>query len=319
VLAGLSVASLAVGAVLSAPAAYAGNEPPQPLTNGGPPPPNGGPHPCFTHKLTVEGGTATAVVSRLKPKPHDSASANESASTLTRDTFCKDLDVLLVSYSKTSADFSLPQWAYDHATGTVTKKDHELTLTIKVPPCFSQVDLVVGTVKDLINPLIDKKKLYDGRILGSRDGLGSISIGKPGFWVGGDKACAPPTVTGTSDCKKLTVTVANPADGIPVTVIFKGPDGNKPPVDLDRGKSASFELPGSTGLTVIVTIGVTGSKHTTDTKIDYSKPKTGCEESAGLPVTGANAGLAAGVAAGLIGVGGGLFWAARRRRVMFSS
>jgi LPXTG-motif cell wall-anchored protein len=300
VLAGLSVASLAVGLVI-APSAYATPPPP--------PPPGGDAVKCFAHQLTIEGTTAKAtVVLRGHDTRQDLAIQHEDA--------CKkaSLDVLLVSYTKSTKDVSFPQWVYKSATGTVDKDHPKLELTVALPPCFWQVDLVAG--KEPINPLTEEH-LYKSRILGSDKAPGNASYGKLATKYGGDKECAAPTVTSKSDCSNLTITVANPADGILATVKVTWPTGSTT-FDVSPGKTAApVVIPGSTGLVATVVTGVKGAKDITETKVSYTKPTTGCVSP--LPVTGVNAAATAGIALGLVGIGGGLFWAARRRRVMFTS
>src|SRR5207244_8060724 len=109
--------------------------------------------------------------------------------------------------------FSLPQWVFDHATDTVSAANPKITLKVKVPPCFSQVDLVAGS--ELIK-LLEDHKLYGGRILGSRAVPGSLSSGDLGTWRGGEKACVAPAVTSQSACDSWTGTVPNRVGGRPV-------------------------------------------------------------------------------------------------------
>jgi hypothetical protein len=123
--------------------------------------------------------------------------------------------------------------------------------------------------------------------------------------------CGLPSVTTTSDCQNLIITVSNPADGKPVSATVKVGDKTQK-LDVQPGKSVEHKIAGGGGLKAIVTVG------DKVTEAVYTKPAT-CAATPGLPVTGANVGITAGVAVGLVGLGAGLFALARRRRVSFTA
>jgi hypothetical protein len=63
---------------------------------------------------------------------------------------CGEKQVSFVSYN-TTADHNLPdQTVFDSDTGTLTAGSH--SLTIQVPPCYFQIDLVYGPVIEHFNP-----------------------------------------------------------------------------------------------------------------------------------------------------------------------
>jgi len=122
--------------------------------------------------------------------------------------------------------------------------------------------------------------------------------------------CGVPTLTSTSDCNELKITVANPADGEPVKVVVTVGTTEKLNVTLKPGEKNEVRLGRVDGLVAKVTIG----EKSQDVK--YAQPAN-CGEA--LPVTGANTAAVAGGAAVLLAAGGGLFLVARRRRVRFTA
>src|SRR5258708_30599868 len=64
---------------------------------------------------------------------------------------CKNIRISLASYEAPSATFGLPQTLFDSSTG-LFNAGGPFTLTAKVPPCYYQVDLVVGDVIEHLTP-----------------------------------------------------------------------------------------------------------------------------------------------------------------------
>jgi LPXTG-motif cell wall-anchored protein len=112
-------------------------------------------------------------------------------------------DFLLVSYYAPGASFGTPQYAFDHAVGTVTDKDKKIELKVDIPPCWTQVDLVWGGESVLINPLTANGPRYGNAKLGSAGEPGNRSVGPNGWYNGPGtegRACTTPKATFVSDC-----------------------------------------------------------------------------------------------------------------------
>jgi LPXTG-motif cell wall-anchored protein len=126
--------------------------------------------------------------------------------------------------------------------------------------------------------------------------------------------CAPATVSSTSDCAGLTVTVANPQGGDPVEATLASDKPETKTLALRPGETGRATFAARPGLTVTVTIGE--QRHLlTFPQSGSCAPGTG----GGLPQTGAKTGWYVGAALGLLALGGALFGLARRRRVTFTS
>ena len=93
---------------------------------------------------------------------------------------CAATTVTLASYEAQSASYSLPQTLFASSVPQVFHPGGPYTLTVHVPDCFFQVDLVTG---DAI------QQLMTGQVYGPR---------KAAFANGGSGACPPPTTTGTT-------------------------------------------------------------------------------------------------------------------------
>jgi LPXTG-motif cell wall-anchored protein len=118
-----------------------------------------------------------------------------------------------------------------------------------------------------------------------------------------------PTLTHESTCDKLIVRVSNPADGRTVEATIKVGDQTDSET-IEPGETAVAEIDEpEDGLVAIVTVG------DKVTEVKYEKP----DNCGGLPVTGVNASVTAGVALVLVTGGIGLFLAFRRRRIRFAA
>jgi uncharacterized protein DUF11 len=100
---------------------------------------------------------------------------------------CPATTVTLASYEAPAATFSLPQTLFDDASATFASGG-PYTLTVDLPDCFFQVDLVTGTAI----PVLTSGNLYGNR--------------KAAFTQGGVKACPPPTTTSTTTATTTTGT-----------------------------------------------------------------------------------------------------------------
>ncbi|MEV6525434.1 hypothetical protein AB0M43_26125 [Longispora sp. NPDC051575] len=175
------------------------------------------------------------------------------------------------------------------------------------------VTLKAGEVKVLTIPAAKATGIKAG--VKSADGKSTKEL-YAGDWTA-PRDCAAPTVAGTSDCKNLTITLTNPVGGLPsVTATVEYGDKKSEVVKLAAGEKKDLVLAGTAGLTATVTIDekVTNLAYSPDASCTATKPGGG-----DLPVTGASIGVATGVAALLLAVGGFLFVSARRRRTTFTA
>lgn len=118
-------------------------------------------------------------------------------------------------------------------------------------------------------------------------------------------------------CNSLTIGLDNPEDGETVSAIFEPSTGESKTIVVEPGEREVVTFPASEGFTVkAIPVGFEDQAET----IAWESPED-CDggQGGGLPVTGAAAGSIAGGAAVLLGLGGGLFLAARRRRVKFTA
>ncbi|GIJ65552.1 LPXTG cell wall anchor domain-containing protein [Virgisporangium ochraceum] len=136
-----------------------------------------------------------------------------------------------------------------------------------------------------------------------------------GGWEGDEKfnwaqpeACFD--VTTKSTCEDLTIAVANTGKMAIKAEVTVGDEAKQ--VEIEPGKSAEIAIDAVDGL--VAKLVVTG-----DYSKDFAWAKPADCSGGPLPVTGANAGLLAGVALVLVSGGGGLFFLARRRRVRFAA
>ncbi|GAA1631380.1 LPXTG cell wall anchor domain-containing protein [Actinoplanes couchii] len=124
-------------------------------------------------------------------------------------------------------------------------------------------------------------------------------------------------------CDTMTVGFDNPEDSIPIKLHFKTSKGEERDLTIAPGTKDSETFSAKDGFSVDVTVTVTykGETYSEDFTLDYVNPGDDCDngEGGGLPVTGAAAGGVAAGAAGLLAIGGLLFFMARRRKVKFTA
>jgi LPXTG-motif cell wall-anchored protein len=126
------------------------------------------------------------------------------------------------------------------------------------------------------------------------------------------KACAMPTVVAKSDCANLTVTIANPKGNGPVTAnVAYGTQSKK--LTVAPGGEESVKFPASSSEVATVTF------EGLDLELEAVATPASCGGGGGLPKTGAAVGGYVASAAGLLGIGAGLFYLARRRRIRFTA
>jgi len=162
---------------------------------------------------------------------------------------------LLVSYFAPSPRAEWPQYKFSTAVGTIDKDNPTVDLSVQVPPCFTQVDLVFGD--KLINPMVANGERYNDRKLGSGGAPGNRSSGKPAWYNGGTSTCAMPAATMSSSCDgKVTVHLSNGADAH-YAVPFKVKAGMSgdfvKEVSVEPGKSVEVEVPAAFADKITVT------------------------------------------------------------------
>ncbi|AGZ45569.1 hypothetical protein [Actinoplanes friuliensis] len=113
---------------------------------------------------------------------------------------CEGEPVTLVSYFAPKPQFSVPQYAFDDDSGKITNENRSVTLNVDVPKCNTQVDLFFGDKDDIISEITENGDRYGDRKLGSSNGSGARSKGKPAWFNGGTNACQTPAVEAVSQC-----------------------------------------------------------------------------------------------------------------------
>ncbi len=169
----------------------------------------------------------------------------------------------LISYT---AGTGSGQFVYATARDTIKATDRSVTLTVTVPPCYAQVDAIIGT--GLLTEVTDTGNPYGDKTLGA---TGSRSAGGPAHYRGGSTECAPaPRVTFTSACDgSYTATLANGENAnVGATFLIGG--------RLTRlGAGRSTTVPGPTGGTLTIR----ASSFTTYVG-GWRAPATGCTSAA---------------------------------------
>jgi LPXTG-motif cell wall-anchored protein len=206
---------------------------------------------AFTHSFEVTSGGSDATIT-LNPGLD----------------LCQGEPVTLVSYYAPKPEFSVPQYEFDHDSGTITTDTPQVKLHVDVPDCNTQVDLFFGTPDDIIKEITDTSGRYGDKKLGSSTGLGHRSVGKLGAYNGGSKACQTPEVQPVSNCNgTTTLKFSNDKTNAAYAVDFKvtGTDFDKT-VTVEAGKGASLDVPASAG---DITVSYPGSD---DQTIKWTRP-----------------------------------------------
>jgi LPXTG-motif cell wall-anchored protein len=181
---------------------------------------------------------------------------------------CKDEPVTLVSYYAPRPEFSVPQYAFDSDTGTITNEKRSVDLTVDVPKCNTQVDLFFGGKDDIIEEITQDGARYNDRKLGSNSGLGGRSEGPDGWFNGGSKACQTPAVEPLSQCDgTVHINLSNDGDTAryPIDFTVKA-DGFNKTVTVAKGKGETVVVPAGSGS---ITVSAPGMK---DVIYDWAPP-----------------------------------------------
>ncbi|MBB5872193.1 hypothetical protein F4553_005627 [Allocatelliglobosispora scoriae] len=151
----------------------------------------------------------------------------------------------LVSYYAPAAVALWPQYAYDTATATIDRDHPSVELSVDVPGCFTQVDLVWGGESVIIDPLVAGGARYNDLKLGSGGAPGNRSSGPAGWYNGGNLTCAIPAATLVSACDgSVNVHLTNGADAhyaAPFTVTAEG--GFSESASVNPGESKDIVVP----------------------------------------------------------------------------
>ncbi|GAB1693988.1 LPXTG cell wall anchor domain-containing protein [Krasilnikovia sp. M28-CT-15] len=176
----------------------------------------------------------------------------ESTATVTLDEgikLCEGEPVTLVSYVAPRPEFSVPQFVFDHASAVISTDKSRADLKVKVPDCNTQVDLFFGSEKDIIAEITADGPRYGDKKLGSPNGPGHRSVGKPGWFNGGSKACQQPAVATVPQCDgSLTVNLSNNGEisRYPIDFVVKAGENTKT-VTVGAGKAESITIPAGAG------------------------------------------------------------------------
>jgi LPXTG-motif cell wall-anchored protein len=144
--------------------------------------------------------------------------------------------------------------------------------------------------------------------------LNGKQFGKTIKWVQSEK-CEVPKFASKSDCDTLTIEVANPKGGSPVTFTFTPAEGLTKTLEVAPGETKTVVYGGEKAKKVVVS-----SPGFESETVVWEKPAN-CGGTGGgtLPKTGMKIGGAIAGALVLLAIGGVLFIVARRRRVTFTA
>jgi LPXTG-motif cell wall-anchored protein len=130
---------------------------------------------------------------------------------------------------------------------------------------------------------------------------------------------AEPTPIVEMNCTTIVIGLDNPKDGVKITLTFETSRGEKRTLVVNPGEKKTEKFSAKKGFTV--TVGAKEIEETTT--IAWEQPSEDCvaagEGGGELPLTGANATTAAGVAGVVLLIGAGLFFMARRRKIKFTA
>ncbi|MEV6847280.1 LPXTG cell wall anchor domain-containing protein [Actinoplanes sp. NPDC051411] len=210
----------------------------------------------LTHTFKVDKDTATTVVDL-----HDV-------------TLCEgvQIPVTSVSYYAPKPEFSVPQYLYDQPQSDTLTQDHrEISLTVKIPPCYTQVDTFFGTTQDVIPTITDHGDRYNDKKLGSTTGIGSRSKGDQAWYNGGDKSCVTPASTSVPSCDGTQVINLSNSGKYDETFTVKYGDQVKT-VTVAGGKGDSVKVPAGAGDVTVSGEGMDTQTYTWKVPADCATP-----------------------------------------------
>ncbi|MFI6072843.1 LPXTG cell wall anchor domain-containing protein [Actinoplanes sp. NPDC051343] len=210
----------------------------------------------LTHTFQVDKDSATTVVDLHDVK------------------LCDDVQIPVtsVSYYAPKPEFSVPQYLFDQPkSGVLTQTNREVTLTVKTPPCFTQVDTFFGTEKDVIPTITKNGPLYGDRKLGSDTGIGSRSKGPHAWYNGGDRSCVTPAGTSVPSCDGTQMINLSNSGKYDETFTVKYGDQVKT-VTVAGGKGESVNVPAGAGAVTVSAEGMDTKTFTWKAPADCATP-----------------------------------------------
>jgi hypothetical protein len=183
---------------------------------------------------------------------------------------CTPEPVTLVTYFAPEPQFSVPQYAFAHQSGTISGDQRTVTLSAELPACYTQADLFFGGEDGIISPITGTSDRYDGLKLGSSNGPGARSKGPQGWYNGGTKGCHQPQVQPVSRCDgTVDVNLSNPGEQTKYAVDFTVEAGDfTTTVTVEPGKGGTVRVPAGSGP---VTVTADGMK---DVTYDWERPES---------------------------------------------
>ncbi|UQU66199.1 cell wall anchor protein [Couchioplanes caeruleus] len=185
---------------------------------------------------------------------------------------CHDEPVTLVTYFAPKPEFSLPQYAHDHETATLSNDNRSVALAAHLPDCNAQVDLFFGGEDDIISEITEGGPRYGDKKLGSNNGPGSRSQGPQGWYNGGGKGCQTPAVEPLSQCDgTVQLNLSNNGEISRYAVDFTVTAGDfTRTVTVKPGKAETVTVPAGSGT---ITVSADGMA---DVTYDWKRPED-CE------------------------------------------
>ncbi|MEU7901910.1 cell wall anchor protein [Actinoplanes sp. NPDC049118] len=166
---------------------------------------------------------------------------------------CEGEPVTLVSYFAPKPQFSVPQYAFDDDTDSITNEQRSVKLEVDVPDCNTQVDLFFGDKDDIISEITEGGKRYGDTKLGSGSGLGGRSKGPQGWFNGGSKGCQTPAVEPLSQCDgTISLNLSNNGVTAKYDIDFTVKAGEfSKTVTVKPGKGETVEVPAGSGTVTV--------------------------------------------------------------------
>ncbi|GAA2544992.1 hypothetical protein GCM10010435_12230 [Winogradskya consettensis] len=201
----------------------------------------------------------------------------KSTATVTLDDDVKLCDaepVTLVTYFAPKTNFSVPQYAFAHQSGTITNENRSVELTADLPACNAQVDLFFGDEGDIIPEITEGGPRYNDKKLGSAGKPGNRSKGPQGWYNGGSKACQTPAVEPLSSCDgTVTINLSNTGDlsKYPVDFTVKAGDFSRT-VTVAPGKGDTVTVPAGAGPITVTADGMDDVKYEWQRPADCPRP-----------------------------------------------
>jgi hypothetical protein len=183
---------------------------------------------------------------------------------------CTPEPVTLVTYFAPKPQFSVPQYAFAHQSGTISDDQRTVTLSAELPACYTQADLFFGNEDGIISPITDTSDRYGDKKLGSSNGPGARSKGPQGWYNGGAKGCHQPVVQPVSQCDgTVDVNLSNPGEQTkyPVDFTVRAGDFTRT-VTVEPGKGDTVQVPAGSGP---ITVTADGMK---DVTYEWERPET---------------------------------------------